>query len=186
MRTSRPTYQPTQPPTQSPTAIFDSISTGIDSNSTEFDSNSTEIDFDIYCSDDPEYLYYGEEGQGCQWIIENDQCGREDPETQLHVGAEYCPESCSYCKVEDDCFDNPFFQWFGLEDIDCEWMAANDMCDTEGASVNGTTVHIGQHYCPESCGYCLIDVEASTEVEASNDIEEFNDVALIKVIDGLD
>lgn len=148
--TQKPTYRPTNP---LPISVH--VSEAPTASSEDFDSsNSTEIDLDTDCSDDLEYLYDGEDGQDCQWVIENDRCDREDPKTKLHVGEFHCPESCFYCQIDDGCFDNPNFQWYGQEGHGCAWLAENNRCDRVRDSANGTHVHIGRQYCPESCSYC--------------------------------
>ena len=124
-------------------------------------SNSTEYDLD--CFDDPEYLYAAIKGNDCRWVIENDRCGRTDPESKLHVGKTYCPESCSFCEIDDGCFDNPYYLWKGEKGYDCAWVEANESCDRVEDADDGSTIHIGEQFCPESCGRCTPDIGVSND-----------------------
>jgi len=169
LTSSRPTISPTNRLSTSPTINMTVDSTDSPSSlqsdivsetptafvPESFDSfNSTEYDSD--CSDDPEYLYAGIDGNDCQWVIENDRCGRIDPESKQHVGKYYCQESCSFCQSDDGCFDNLYYQWKGNKGVDCVWIEANEWCDRVENADDGSTIHIGKQYCPESCGYCTL------------------------------
>jgi hypothetical protein len=54
------------------------------------------------CYDDPQYLYYREEGHDCRWVVENDHCTKvsaeEEDGTIFNVGELYCPQSCGHCQ----------------------------------------------------------------------------------------
>ena len=124
----------------------------------------------VICMDNTDYLYDEIDGRDCEWVIKNDHCDREDPDTGLHVGKYFCPRSCSYCEADDKCADNPKYQWYGREGYRCDWLASSGRCDSERDAAGDSSVHLGKRYCPKSCGYCqekhdIIPLELEVDVD---------------------
>ncbi|VEU33961.1 unnamed protein product [Pseudo-nitzschia multistriata] len=167
--TTSPTNKPTKIPTNNPTPrpsplpsvrpVTDEPTNSLIDSFDDESLNITDIEAFIEyledCSDDQNYLYNEIDGQNCRWVITNDRCDQDDPETELHIGRNFCQRSCSFCsKYDDDCSDNNYFTWYGQEGKNCTWIAENERCDRVRNDFNGTTLVVGDHYCPESCGYC--------------------------------
>jgi len=161
----RPTPRPTTNESLPQTAFITDAPTESNSDSYDVDDDSSsnfintiavvaEKDLDD-CFDEEEYLYYDVDGQNCHWVVSNDRCDREDPNTNLHVGKHHCPQSCSFCSSDNaGCVDNPYYLWYGQEGNDCSWIEENGRCDRIRSSFDGTMLRVGEHFCPESCGSC--------------------------------
>ncbi len=129
----------------------------------------------LICLDNTDYLYNDIDGYDCEWVIKNDRCDREDPETALHVGKYFCPRSCSYCETDDECADNRNYQWYGQKGVGCDWLASSGRCNSVRDAAGDSSVHLGKHYCPKSCGYCQVNHDTDPlELEVDVDLLEQN------------